>query len=115
MYAEELRKALRPAHLRKMVNVSVMEGLDPTTNEFDISLLETQKNPTKTMTAIRASVRALDDLIRKGVLKDEWDTGEKKLCRNFSLDRCKLGNKCPRIHQKRKAPNSNQEKKLKMC
>ena len=71
MYAEVLRKAVQPSRLRKMVMASVLDGLHPATQGYDMTLLDAKKDPTKTMNAIWSSAKALDDLIRKGIFKDE--------------------------------------------
>ena len=108
MYAETLRKAVQPSRLRKMVLTAVYDGLHPDTQKYDIELLDAKKDPSKTMRIIRASARALDDLIRKGILQDEWDVKEKskEVCQNFLRGRCKLGDRCNRLHQKQPKPKT---------
>ena len=100
LYAAKLRAAVQPARLRKMVNASVYEGLDPVTGEYNATLLEAKKDPTKTMSAIRSSAKALDALIRQNILRDEWNAPIPELCQNFLRGKCKLGDKCPRSHKK---------------
>ena len=100
MYADELRKAVQPPRLSRMVLASVLDGIDPQTGKYNPDLLEARKDPTKTMNAIRASAWALDELIRKNVLQDEWEALSKEVCQNHLRGRCKLGNKCPRSHSK---------------
>ena len=99
MYAEELRRAVQPTRLRKMVDASVFECLDPVTNEYNAELLGARKDPTKTMSAIRSSAKALDSLIRKGILRDAWDSLSKEVCKSYARGKCRLGENCPRIHK----------------
>ena len=99
MYADCLRKAVQPARLREMVDASVLEGLDPSTGAYNHTLLEAKKNPRKMMSAIRNSAKALDALIRQGILTDEW-TLTKEICQNFLRGKCKLGDSCTRSHKR---------------
>ena len=119
MYAEELRRAVQPTRLRKMVDASVYEGLDPVTNEYNAELLTARKDPTKTMSAIRSSAKALDSLIRKGILKDEWESLSKEICKSFARGKCRLGENCPRIHKTGGAgggkPKDTQPTSKKIC
>ena len=119
MYAEELRRAVQPTRLKKMVDASVYEGLDPGTNEYNAELLGARKDPTKTMNAIRSSAKALDSLIRKGILKDEWDSLAKEICKSYARGKCRLGDNCPRIHKSAGAEGGkardNQSKTKKIC
>ena len=97
----------------------MLEGLDPVTGKYNATLLEAKKDPAKTMSAIRTSAKALDALIRQGILKDEWDAPSKEMCKYFLRGKCKLGDKCTRSDKPANGgngkPNGNQSTRNKVC
>ena len=105
------RRAVYPPRLKRMVDASVFEGIDPKTNKYDATLLDAKKDPTKTMGAIRSSARALDELIYSKILTDEWEELEKETCQNFVRGKCKLCDRCPQSHAKSGRNNKGKYKR----
>ena len=71
MLAEVIRKAVRPPHLASLVNTAVMDGIDPSSGEYESKWHAARKDHNVAFELLKHAAEALDDLIRRGHANDE--------------------------------------------
>ena len=83
MKATVMCEAVQPKQLYMAVHRAMVDGIDPKTGEYVAKWHDAKKDFQLTSALLKRAAEALDDLVRRGHARREWNPIPNNACRDF--------------------------------